>query len=210
MGRFFRKIALLGIIASFVIAGNGLAAVGDKADKFGLDTAADYAQIKGLAISQKSDPLEVAANYIALALSFLGVAFFLLTLYAGFKWMTAMGASEKAEKAKELLIAAVIGLVIVFAAYGISIFVFNSFSSYTSTGSSTSATTVDCTDTKNNKKPCGASGSYSSCYNGLCVTDCEGGMKEANTTAKCKSQCDASETKAPTVTCPTNQVCCMQ
>lgn len=213
MGRFFRKIALLGIIASFVIVGNSLAAVGDKSDKFGLDTTANYAQVKSLEMSKKSNPLEVAADYVALALSFLGVAFFLLTLYAGFKWMTALGASEKVEKAKELLIAAIIGLIIVFAAYGGSIFMFKSFVKFTSSSGSTDATQIDCTDLKNNHKPCGASGSQMSCYSGQCMTDCEGKTKEANIslisiTAKCKSQCEAGETKITNITCPTNQVCC--
>lgn len=214
MGRFFKKIMLLGIIASFVIVGNSLAAVGDKSDKFGLDTAADYAQVKSLATSQKSNPLEVAADYVALALSFLGVAFFILTLYAGFKWMTALGDSQKAEKAKEWLQAAVIGLIIVMAAYGISVFAFKSFAKFTnSSGGSPETTKIDCTEPKNNHKPCGVLGSQTSCYSGQCLTDCEGKTKEANiaaigVTAKCKSQCEEGETTITNIACPTNQVCC--
>lgn len=211
MVRSFRKIALLGIIASFVIVGNSLAAVGDKSDKFGLDTAADYAQVTSLEISKKSDPLEVAANYIALALSFLGVAFFLLTLYAGFKWMTALGTGEKVEKAKELLEAAIIGLVIVLAAYGISVFVFKSFAGFTSTSSSTDATKIDCTDLKNEKKSCGVSGSASSCYNKQCVSNCVYLLKDLDLKGQCKSgsACSTGETlHSGSGLCPSGQVCC--
>jgi len=58
------------------------------------------------------------------ALSLIGVIFFILMLYGGFLWMTARGESKTTEKAKGIIIDAIIGLVIVAAAYIITSFVF--------------------------------------------------------------------------------------
>jgi hypothetical protein len=60
---------------------------------------------------------------ISTALSFLGVIFLILMIYGGFLWMTAKGNEQQVEKAKTLITAAVIGLIIVISAYAISYFV---------------------------------------------------------------------------------------
>ncbi len=62
---------------------------------------------------------------VALILSFVGIIFLILTIYAGLMWMTAQGNSGQVDKAKDLLINAIIGLVIVSAAYSITVFVGN-------------------------------------------------------------------------------------
>ena len=56
-------------------------------------------------------------------LTVLGVIFVVLVFYAGFLWMTDMGSEDKIKKAKAIIIAAVIGIVIVLAAYSITNFV---------------------------------------------------------------------------------------
>ena len=56
-------------------------------------------------------------------LSLLGVLFLIYMLYAGYNWMTAQGDEEKVTKAKDTIQRAVIGVIIVVAAYAISIFV---------------------------------------------------------------------------------------
>ena len=56
-------------------------------------------------------------------LGLLGVVFLLLIVYGGFKWMNAQGAEEDVKKAKDTITQAVIGLVIIMAAYAISNFV---------------------------------------------------------------------------------------
>lgn len=53
----------------------------------------------------------------------LGIVFLVLTIYAGFMWMTAAGDSKKVDKAKSILVSAVIGLVICLSAYTITTFV---------------------------------------------------------------------------------------
>jgi len=60
---------------------------------------------------------------IGVVLSFVGVLFLILIIYAGLLWMTAQGNEQKITKAKDLLVNAVIGLIIVFAAYAITAFV---------------------------------------------------------------------------------------
>lgn len=60
---------------------------------------------------------------IKTALSFLGVIFLILMIYGGYLWMTAGGNEQQVEKAKSLITAAIIGLIIVVSAYAISYFV---------------------------------------------------------------------------------------
>jgi len=60
---------------------------------------------------------------ISTALSLLGTIFFGLMIYAGILWMTAQGKEEKVEKAKDIIIAAIIGLAITMSAYAITFFV---------------------------------------------------------------------------------------
>ncbi len=60
---------------------------------------------------------------IKVILSLVGTIFFVLTIYAGFLWMTASGNDEQVTKATDILKAAAIGIVITMAAYGITAFV---------------------------------------------------------------------------------------
>lgn len=62
-------------------------------------------------------------SIVGLILSFVGIIFLVLTIYAGLMWMTAMGNSAQVDKAKDLLINAFIGLIIVTIAYSITSFV---------------------------------------------------------------------------------------
>jgi uncharacterized membrane protein len=63
------------------------------------------------------------AKVIQIILGFLGIVFLALIVYAGLLWMTSAGNEDKVEKAKKIMSAAVIGAVIVFAAYIITYFV---------------------------------------------------------------------------------------
>ena len=68
-------------------------------------------------------PQNIIAIIIQTALMFLGVIFLILMIYGGYLWMTARGNEEQVTKAKNLISAAIIGLVIVLAAYAISYFI---------------------------------------------------------------------------------------
>ncbi len=100
-----------------------------KADTYGLD---DSAQKVTAFQNQVSSPDTNFLNtkiglIIGLVLSFVGVIFLLLMIYAGLTWMTAQGNQEQVNKAKDLMINAVVGLIIVLAAYAITAFVGNRF-----------------------------------------------------------------------------------
>ena len=82
-----------------------------------LDTAATAAEFSDTDLS------ETIGNLINVFLTFLGIILLVLIIYAGFLWMTAGGDSAKTEKAKNIMINAVIGLIILLAAYAISNFV---------------------------------------------------------------------------------------
>jgi hypothetical protein len=96
------------------------------ANDFGLTTAATTGGLSENQISQAGDIPTVLGNIIAIALSLVGVFFFILILYAGIIWMTASGAAERVESAKKKMTSAAIGLVIVLSAYAISNFIFSS------------------------------------------------------------------------------------
>lgn len=64
-----------------------------------------------------------AGQIIGTILSFVGVLFLILMIYAGILWMTAQGNENQVNKAKGLLVNGIIGLIIVFAAYAITSFI---------------------------------------------------------------------------------------
>lgn len=74
---------------------------------------------------------ELIGNLIQVLLSALGIIFVVLVVYAGFLYLTSAGEKEKVEKAKKLLTQAVIGLVIIVAAYAIAAFVIDALTTVT-------------------------------------------------------------------------------
>ena len=56
-------------------------------------------------------------------LALIGVLLLAYLLYAGYKWMTAHGEEEKVTQAKDSIRHAIIGVIIIVAAYAISVFV---------------------------------------------------------------------------------------
>jgi len=62
-------------------------------------------------------------NVIQWVLGILALVAVIMIIYGGFMWMTAGGNEEKVEKAKKIISAAVIGLIIVLLAWAIVIFV---------------------------------------------------------------------------------------
>jgi hypothetical protein len=66
---------------------------------------------------------DLVINIVRVILTIVGLVFFILIVYGGFKWMTAAGNDQKVAEARKLIINAVIGLAIISAAYAISAFV---------------------------------------------------------------------------------------
>lgn len=58
-------------------------------------------------------------------LSMIAVIFFLIVVYGGFLWMTAHGDSDQVNKARDTLIAGIVGIIISLSAFAISNFIFS-------------------------------------------------------------------------------------
>ncbi len=69
------------------------------------------------------DPRSAAVSLIGLLMTFLGIIAVVIMLYGGFTWMTAAGNEEKVSKAKKIIGAGIIGLIVVLASYLIVDFV---------------------------------------------------------------------------------------
>ncbi len=65
----------------------------------------------------------ILGTVVSAFLGLLGVIFMVLIIYAGYNWMTAEGEEEKVKKAKDTIRQAIIGLVLIIAAYAIWAFV---------------------------------------------------------------------------------------
>ncbi|MFA4942201.1 MAG: hypothetical protein WC564_01010 [Patescibacteria group bacterium] len=66
----------------------------------------------------------IIAIIIGAVLGLLGIIFLVLLIMGGYQWMTAGGNEDSVEKAQERIKSAIIGLIIVLAAYAITAFVF--------------------------------------------------------------------------------------
>ena len=112
------KYILIVILSLLVFSSSALAA-GLQDSTANLNIAAGQAGYDPSVTSPES----IIAKVISTALSFLGVIFLILMIYGGFLWMTARGNDQQVDKAKNVIIAAVIGLIIVVSAYAITYFV---------------------------------------------------------------------------------------
>lgn len=80
-------------------------------------------EVRSIKIGQNTDVKDTIAQVINIALGFLGVLAVIIIIYAGFKWMTAGGNEENVADARKMIVQAIIGLVIIFAAWIIATFV---------------------------------------------------------------------------------------
>lgn len=115
------KYFLAGVFTSaFLLVGvAGVQAQGVTEARQGLNEAA---LSNGAGFSNMDLPGTIG-RIVGVGLSFVGVLFLLLMIYGGITWMMARGNDADVRKAKDLITAAVIGLVIVLAAYAITAYV---------------------------------------------------------------------------------------
>jgi hypothetical protein len=126
-----KKIALTKIsaISAAVMAFIMPAIVFAEADlNSGLDTLKTETGMGG------TELVPMIGGIINVIMGLLGVVAVLVILYGGFMWMTAAGNEEKVGKAKKLIIAGIIGLVVIFAAFAIATFVISNLGTVSSTG----------------------------------------------------------------------------
>jgi hypothetical protein len=120
----------------------------------GLNATAGAAQI-----NTSTDVPTLIGTVIKAGLGLVGMIFLGLMVYAGVVWMIARGDESKTTKAKDTIIAAIIGLVIVVGAYAITNFVVNSFAQQPA-GASLKADGASCTsDAECKGGNCGENGS---------------------------------------------------
>jgi heme/copper-type cytochrome/quinol oxidase subunit 2 len=119
--RLFKQLVVTAmfLIIACPIFTMALPAQADELDPWG-DKQDEIQEITGLG---ENDPREIAAGVINVIMGFLGIVAVVIILIGGFKWMTASGNEDKVQEAKNLIIAGIIGLVIILAAFAIAKFV---------------------------------------------------------------------------------------
>lgn len=85
-----------------------------------LDLGGNYATATGLGTKDVRTTVSLIINVL---LGLLGIVAVVIVIAGGFLWMTAAGNEEKVDKAKKLLGAGIIGLIIILCAYAIARFV---------------------------------------------------------------------------------------
>lgn len=93
-----------------------------------LETGINYGTATGLGTK---DIREGVMNVVNVLLGFLGILAIIIILWGGFRWLTSGGNEEKVGEAKKIITAGIIGLVIIFTAYAIAVFVINQLISAT-------------------------------------------------------------------------------
>lgn len=96
----------------------------------------DAALMNATNLGGNTDLATIISTLITVVLGFLGIIFLVLTVSAGFKWMTSQGNEEDIKKAKGTIKNSIIGLIIVIAAYAITYSVFK-YLPFSSNGSGT-------------------------------------------------------------------------
>ncbi len=90
--------------------------VGDLGEAFSVEDV-DNSKGSGNFISSRLGIL------IGAILSFIGVIFMALIIYGGLTWMLSQGNEQQVAKARGLIVQAIVGLIIVLAAYAITAFI---------------------------------------------------------------------------------------
>jgi type IV secretory pathway VirB2 component (pilin) len=125
-----KKLALtifITIIAVSIFSPVQAADISDAFNETSSSVLSQTAEGAGFFQDDSNNINNLTQTIINTVLSFLGVIFTIIIIYAGIKWMTAEGNPESITKAKGMLKNAVIGLIIVLAAYAISVAIFSFF-----------------------------------------------------------------------------------
>jgi hypothetical protein len=134
----FKKLAFIMLFAAVIMVGSQVYAQ----DKYGTTETMTKTggalpdKVMGIDVKQKEAPTMLVGAVVSVILEVIGIVFFVLIFWSGFNWMTARGNAEKIDKSKDGILDAVIGLVVVMAAYAITNFVFDSLAVTSNGGSS--------------------------------------------------------------------------
>src|SRR3989344_1918510 len=114
-----RNIIIFSVFLMAFLFGGNISAYSFSADSGVTETVQEVYKDGGYNFAEKADAPTLLGQLIGVALSLLGVIFLILMIYGGFLWMTARGDGSQIDKAKGLMTAAIIGLIIVLSAYAI-------------------------------------------------------------------------------------------
>jgi hypothetical protein len=120
----FTKTASIIISSVFLLLSTTSFALAQLSDPTALE-AQDNALMETADFASDFTIGDAVALVVEAFLGLLGIIFIFLITLAGYHWMTAAGDEQKVTKAKETIRTAVIGLIIIVAAYSITYFVFN-------------------------------------------------------------------------------------
>lgn len=112
------KYFFLGLVLALGLVSSPFTALA-QGSNYGLDETASKAGY------DKNETVQSTVDkVISTILALLAIIFFILVTYAGFRWMTARGNEEVAAEAKNILEAAIIGLIVILSAYALTSFIF--------------------------------------------------------------------------------------
>ena len=112
------------LISSFLVINVQLAFGGSATENFNKSVDDTAKKIGIVDEESKSKSFEVIiGQFVNTLLNFLGVVFFLLTIYGGIIWMTAAGNETRVVKAKSIIIHSIIGLAVILLSRVIAEFV---------------------------------------------------------------------------------------
>jgi len=94
-----------------------------KAAGFGDVTSKFKSFGSGVGAQTYSTPESLISILIGIALTMVGLIFFVLMIYAGYLWFTARGEDEPIQKAQKIIKSTIIGFVVIASAYAITLFV---------------------------------------------------------------------------------------
>lgn len=106
-----------------------------------MNTGAGSASFDIINAGGSSDLSSMIKKVIDIFLGFIGILLTVYILMAGYKWITANGDEKKVTEAKTSIQHAVVGLVIILAAYSLTYFVFQSVGSVAEDGGAAGAVT---------------------------------------------------------------------
>ena len=71
-----------------------------------------------------ASPVDITVNVIKWVLGLLGLIAVVMIIWGGFTWMTSAGNEERVRKAKDVLKAAIIGMIVVLISWVLVVFIF--------------------------------------------------------------------------------------
>ena len=110
----FNKLAKFAVIAG-TLGAMALPVISHAATTFSIESV-------DVGLGQ-ADLKQTVLNVIRLVLGLMTLIAVVLVIYGGFVWLTAAGNEENVEKAKKIISAAVIGLIVILLAWAVVIFV---------------------------------------------------------------------------------------